>query len=81
VGARRLWLLTGPYQQRPGDLAELVSALTRPKEYLLAAAEGLGKQSTPAALPACLREIARNLDVLAAEAERFLNTVEEPDDF
>ena len=55
--------------------------LERSKAYLRAVAEGLGKHSTPAELPCCLREIASNVNSLADTAERHLMLVEEPDDY
>jgi hypothetical protein len=48
--------------------------------YLEAVSVGI-RQSTPAELPQRLHEIARNLDVLAADAERELQRIPEITDY
>lgn len=55
--------------------------IERPRAYLEAVAVGLSLAS-PMELPAILREIARNVNVLADEADRkLLAEISEPDDY
>jgi hypothetical protein len=49
---------------------DLEDDLQHVRAYLAATSEGLGKHSTRAELPCCIREIARNLNSLADMVER-----------
>lgn len=57
-----------------------LTPITRPHAYLEAILAGLPK-AVPMELPGILREVARNLEALANDAERYLTQVEEPDDY
>lgn len=57
-----------------------MTPLERPRAYLEAIVAGL-PLAIPAELPSILREVARNLNVLADEAERSMLVVDEPDDY
>lgn len=57
-----------------------LTPLTRPKEYLESVVAGL-QVAIPAEIPLILREVARNLEALARDADRYLKQVDEPDDY
>ena len=56
-----------------------MTPIERPAAYLEAVSAGI-RQAGRAELPIVLREIARNLNVLADEAERYLEPPSVPDE-